>query len=250
MIFESKDFSVQLYTVNKLSWNISSCTVHPRKFNALVMRLKGDGYFEFTDGTTLHTKAGEILFCPEGLGYNVSYSENEIIVFHFAASGIQKKAECFTLPTPAKLISLFNHAYNIWNAHKPGYDLLALSVFYEILSILESQKSMLFMNNTEFINAVSMLEDNFCNPDLLIPDICRSCYISEASFRRLFSRYLGTTPVHYLNELRIRRAEQLLLSSDQSIESIALSSGFNDVKYFSRVVKQYRNCTPSELRMF
>ena len=40
------------------------------------------------------------------------------------------------------------------------------------------------------------------------------------------------------------------LANGSTIEHAAFNSGFNDSKYFSRVIKKFFNCTPRELKSF
>ena len=41
-----------------------------------------------------------------------------------------------------------------------------------------------------------------------------------------------------------------IISCGENIESAAEKSGFNDPKYFSRVVKKHFKCTPRELKLY
>jgi AraC-like DNA-binding protein len=58
----------------------------------------------------------------------------------------------------------------------------------------------------------------------------------------------GKTPVEYLNEYRIERATQKLLSSDQSVTDIAYSCGFNDLSYFIKTYKSHKGISPGGVR--
>jgi YesN/AraC family two-component response regulator len=56
---------------------------------------------------------------------------------------------------------------------------------------------------------------------------------------------MGIPPIQYINRRRIEKAQQLLLSSDDSLYRIAAQVGFADVYYFSRLFKQYVGLAPS-----
>jgi len=58
------------------------------------------------------------------------------------------------------------------------------------------------------------------------------------------------TPVKYITRLRMEYAEKLLSSGVYSVEKIASMCGYNDSKYFSKVVKGYYGCPPSSLFKF
>ena len=59
-----------------------------------------------------------------------------------------------------------------------------------------------------------------------IKELSAACAMSPRSFHRWFSTNLGTTPVKWLNDLRIREAQHLLEQTDLSIGAIAREVGF------------------------
>lgn len=52
----------------------------------------------------------------------------------------------------------------------------------------------------------------------------------------------------YLNQMRIKKAEYLLLHSDLKIIDIALEAGFDDPNYFTSLFKRETQMTPSNYR--
>ncbi len=63
-----------------------------------------------------------------------------------------------------------------------------------------------------------------------------------------FADRYGRTPMQYLREVRIRRAQELLLSTALPVSDIAVQSGFRDATYFDRVFKQQLGLSPGEFR--
>lgn len=67
---------------------------------------------------------------------------------------------------------------------------------------------------------------------------------------RLFREYKGITPNHYIQEIRIGRAEELLVNCPSIMtKDIALMVGYTDPSYFSKVFKKSTGLYPSEYRM-
>ena len=64
----------------------------------------------------------------------------------------------------------------------------------------------------------------------------------------LFQKTFGTTLVEYLTEHRISHAQRLLITTDEKIVSVALSSGFNSVSRFNEAFRRACGCTPREYR--
>jgi transcriptional regulator GlxA family with amidase domain len=59
---------------------------------------------------------------------------------------------------------------------------------------------------------------------------------------------MGITPQDLLREARIKRACQLLQTTDKTVAEIAYASGFTDPKYFSRCFKQSTGQSPTEYK--
>jgi transcriptional regulator GlxA family with amidase domain len=65
---------------------------------------------------------------------------------------------------------------------------------------------------------------------------------------RLFKEETGTSPLHYLHDLRLARACDLLVTGFKNVTEIAEAVGFEDVNYFIRVFKVAHGCTPLTFR--
>lgn len=64
----------------------------------------------------------------------------------------------------------------------------------------------------------------------------------------IFKKYSGLSIFTYIHQLRIQRAQYLLLNSELSIQQISQSVGFADPYYFSRLFKRFVHCSPSDFR--
>jgi transcriptional regulator GlxA family with amidase domain len=69
--------------------------------------------------------------------------------------------------------------------------------------------------------------------------------MSKASFAREFRRYTGCTFTDFLNRVRLDHARRLLLSSAESIASIAYAAGFNNLSHFNRFYRRAYGRPPS-----
>lgn len=70
-----------------------------------------------------------------------------------------------------------------------------------------------------------------------------SCYLS-----RLFKRETGVCLQDYVNQVRVERAANLLVYSEESIPRIAEYVNFPSQSYFGKVFKEYKNMTPRQYR--
>lgn len=74
-----------------------------------------------------------------------------------------------------------------------------------------------------------------------------SC-LSKDHFIRLFKKKLGTTPLQYINQKKIEKAQLLLITEELAVKEIAFQLAFDDYSYFNRLFKKTTGVTPQEYR--
>lgn len=74
-----------------------------------------------------------------------------------------------------------------------------------------------------------------------------SC-LSKNHFIRLFKKELGTTPLQYINQKKIEKAQLLLITEELAVKEIAFQLAFDDYSYFNRLFKKTTGVTPQEYR--
>lgn len=75
---------------------------------------------------------------------------------------------------------------------------------------------------------------HYVEPVFSVGSISDFSGVSETHLRRLFRRFLRTTPTRYINAMQLKRAKNMLTCSNYSVREIAASVGFEDPYYFSR----------------
>lgn len=86
------------------------------------------------------------------------------------------------------------------------------------------------------------------NERLSVPDLARRAHMSERTFARRFRDETGTTPVQWVTSQRIALAEELLESSDLSIEQIASRVGFTNSATLRHHFSAARGTSPQVYR--
>ena len=71
---------------------------------------------------------------------------------------------------------------------------------------------------------------------------------NEKYLGRLFKKEMGISFSEYCIGLRLEKAEESLLKSNDKIIDIALDCGFNNISYFNRVFRKKHNVSPGEYR--
>lgn len=88
-------------------------------------------------------------------------------------------------------------------------------------TIIEDSEDDLLMKRV-----VAYLEDNLGNSDLTIQDIAQAVAVSRTSLHRKMKQIMGTSPMEFLREARIRKAAKMLTTTTKNVSEIAYFCGF------------------------
>lgn len=83
---------------------------------------------------------------------------------------------------------------------------------------------------------------------ITLEEAARKANLSPTYLSKKFRRVTGVTFKEYLNYVRIRRASQALLTTDDSITQIAADCGFNGSNYFKDIFRKTTGYSPREFR--
>ena len=87
--------------------------------------------------------------------------------------------------------------------------------------------------------------NNNYSEDLTLETVSEKYFLSIYYFSRTFREVTGFHFTEYVNNVRIKEAKKLLLTSSQSINAISTAVGFHSSTHFGRVFKQITGCSPS-----
>lgn len=102
-------------------------------------------------------------------------------------------------------------------------------------------------NNSIVQDSVHYICENY-EKELSLSSIAKTFALSESHFSRQFKVYTGFGVNEYITAVRIKNAEELLLTTKRPITEIAQRCGFNSSSYFAAVFKKMRGKTPAEIR--
>lgn len=98
------------------------------------------------------------------------------------------------------------------------------------------------------VNKLFFEDKVFLNPLLKLSDVADMAGTNRTYISQFFNRDNGASFYDYVNKLRVEYACELLKSSSETIETIALQSGFNSIATFHRVFSKFCGCTPAKYR--
>jgi|GEM_PF-261332 len=135
-----------------------------------------------------------------------------------------------------------------------GYELLIRAYLYEIVFWLykENKYSVKEAKNEsptikEIKKIIKYINENYME-DITIDDLSKLSNLSNDYLIRVFTKIARQTPVAYINFVRLQKAAHLLKNLDTSVSEIAVSVGFNNISYFSKMFKRQYDCSPSEFK--
>jgi AraC-like DNA-binding protein len=126
------------------------------------------------------------------------------------------------------------------------YDLAACAD-YRLLSSVQLQSTGDDESIDQIHAVVSRITDNLSEPHSAAA-VAAELGMSESRFSRFFRKATGNTFTDFVNRVRISRACQLLMDTEQQITHICYEVGFNNVANFNRRFLELKGMTPSEFR--
>ena len=119
----------------------------------------------------------------------------------------------------------------------------ALNEFVELVYSSQDARKV-----TQIRPAINYIDANY-DKHITLADIARVSYLSVSRLAHLFKEQMGITIIDYLTSVRIERAKQMLLATEQSCTEICFQVGYNNQSYFSRTFKDLVGMTPRQFRM-
>lgn len=117
---------------------------------------------------------------------------------------------------------------------------------FELIGAAEAQKQ---HAQSDFIErGLQYIDRHFTDPNLSLEEVANFVGRSPGYFSQLLSNRRQQTFRQYITEKRIRKAENLLLSDEQTVQEIAYAVGYTDANYFSRVFKTCTGLSPRAWR--
>lgn len=137
----------------------------------------------------------------------------------------------------------------------PYFELKVLSAATDVVFLLYREgritlpeKNLLAGKGRATIAAlVAWIEENYTEKCTLA-DLAAIAKMGEKYLCRFFRDYTGSTPVSYINRLRVERACLRLCEAEQTVTEVAFACGFNDASYFCKIFKRFKGMSPREYR--
>lgn len=226
-----------------------------RNDSAFFIRIRGNKLYDFYDRKIIANE-GDLVFVPKGVSFSSKTISGSSLYL-----AINFNADFLQTPQPARYSLdkfyetefIINNFADLWNLGTQADKYQCMSLFYSMLSYLCSMEIDTDLENRKFKiidPAVEYLKEHIYDSKLTTEKLHRLCGISNTYFRQIFLERFGTTPKNYILSKRISHAKAIITSGDfNTISEVALSIGFNDPLYFSKVFKKTYGVSPSDINM-
>ena len=161
-----------------------------------------------------------------------------------------RKSMILNDPEMTKLFLLmFDELDNRPEGYQPIFLLMLRAFLLKLCRILpvEKEKKEQPLLNDQIVYAINYIAQYY-NKDITIGELAKCCNMSVSNFRKQFRDAVGTSPLDYLNNLRISVAHHLLCTTELPILTISEDVGFRSLSSFNRLFKRTYDLSPREVR--
>jgi AraC family transcriptional regulator of arabinose operon len=95
--------------------------------------------------------------------------------------------------------------------------------------------------------AIDFMRDNY-QQSTQVPALAARCALSPSRFAHLFREQTGVSPMRYLEQLRMARAKELLLTTNAAVAEVGYRCGYDNPLYFSHVFRRSVGRSPRSFR--
>ena len=223
-------------------------TVKPHSHDGIecVIYLKADGVtdiggrqYRITDGSVAIINAGE--------QHSEAHSgDADIVCFVSDFNGFYIPSGVYR---PKNIADINKIAFQILiesNTPKAFYNTM-LSAKADELMVCIIRDILSHASSAELEKCMNYISDN-CTQDIDVKDVCNTFGMGYDSFRHKFKAIYGISPQGYLIYCRLKKASELLGSTDMSCTDIAQECGFCDSAQFCKMFKKQFGFTPTEYK--
>lgn len=213
-------------------------------------------------GTPYSGKEGRMFFIPSQTRHSFYHVNDNFITkywIHFdIKTGEGNLLKHINLPYYIDIADdtgIVNHFQDIFQSARDNSLPAALRLKASLLALfsdyIEKSQPMpeaIYDDNHSDFNGIITYINNNLEKKITLEDLAARMHMHPNYFIRLFKSRMGTTPLTYINTLRIERAKSLLENTMLPVSEIMLQTGSQDLSSFSNFFKHYTGYRPGSFR--
>ena len=143
---------------------------------------------------------------------------------------------------------LFKKLVDSWNAKLPDYELITKTLLEQLLIAIFQNTRKQNQNFGTSFKVEKMIQYMHQNIDerVTLTELTELVQLSSAYLSRAFKETTGYSVIEFFNKIKIDKAKELMIEGNKKVKEVALTLGFTDEFYFSRIFKRIEGISPSE----
>ena len=242
---------MHVISVFRIRYDKGSVPPHRHDRARLALLLEGS-VVEETDGRAVDIRRHQLVFWREGVTHSNVFPGTALSLQLELSHDIYRHVAAYFPPPPTPIdLDRFEGAAQRLLQEVDRYDAaspMALqSAIYEILARATRLTSSAQTVSFAVTQAIRFATASLAEP-MTIADLAAAANVSIRTLHERFTEELQTTPMDYVRDLRIARAESLLRETGLRAAEIAEACGFYDQAHFCRLFKRHTGMTPRQYR--
>lgn len=232
------------------------------EFNRFYFIQSGEGWLKIGD-KEYYPKPGQFFIMPSGIKQSFStINSNTFTKYwcHFTATiGDKNLFDIIKLPhfinveKQVELEELFKELINFYCDESFTSCLRAKSKLLEIISFFIENTTVENIQvssspNVEKLNQVLAYIERNLSRNISVEELAGILHFHPNYFIKFFKNHLGSSPIHYINKMKMERAKNLLGMDASTVTEVADAVGYSDIYHFSKAFKNYTGFSPKEYR--
>jgi AraC-like DNA-binding protein len=244
-------FGIRLAGISETAFGFSWSRTHPVDAQ-LLASLEGEGEC-LVGGEWRRLRPGEAYLTPPGVAHAYRAVRGQPWTVGWVIYDAKASALAGLLPREPRIVpvmgaQLRHSIEGAWDAvvgqlPQPQIELWGQIVHFSVLQTLRANQH----SGNRLVALWSAVNADLARPWTL-GELARAASMSKENLRRVCLKENGTSPLNHVLRLRMRRAAELLLVSDEKLVSIAERVGYGDPFAFSTAFKRETGTSPSEYR--
>lgn len=225
----------------------------------------GGEYIFNINNERITAQKGDLVLAPKGasLDFNsVDGEKYEVFICHFSAecdnsnlfdylefpyitSLNNENSEGYVTHSFEDLVH-FNSINDVRAAFRVQADLMKILACF--VDHTENERPTIKVNKDKTLKPIILyIEENY-KEDITVNELATAAHLHPNYFIKTFKKQFGIPPIQYINRLRLTKARYALTNTSETIQEVAVNSGFNGQSQFSKAFRQMFGLSPSEYR--
>jgi AraC-like DNA-binding protein len=166
---------------------------------------------------------------------------------------LDRERQTFEIGLNEELVSLFSRALIIAREDKISAQQYLSGIVCHILGLILSvsrNKRFEIGEVDQKIEQAKIIMNGHLSGNIDLEAMAGQLNLSYSWFRKVFKNYTGYAPAKYFQEIKLRKAKELLVTTSLSAKEISFMLGYQSTEHFFSLFKRHTTFTPLEYRAF